>query len=95
MLYMNQMPDEWSETVLRHVGKNIRRKRTAAGWTINRMYAETGIARVTIMRWESGERSPKIDDLLWVCKCTGWRLGELLGGAKNAATNTDSRNAAS
>lgn len=92
MLYMNQMPGEWSEAVLRRVGKNIRKKRTAAGWTINRMYAETGIARVTIMRWESGERSPKIDDLLWVCKCTGWRLGELLGGAKNAV-GTDSGNA--
>jgi transcriptional regulator with XRE-family HTH domain len=82
MLYMNQMPGEWSEAVLRRVGKNIRKKRTAAGWTINRMYAETGIARVTIMRWESGKRSPKLDDLLWVCKCTGWRLSEILGGAK-------------
>lgn len=82
MLYMNQKPDEWSETVLRHIGKNLRRKRQDAGWTINRMYAETGIARITIMRWESGKRSPKLDDLLWVCKCTGWKLSEILGGAK-------------
>lgn len=95
MLYMNQMPDEWSEAVLKRIGKNIRKKRMEAGWTINRMYAETGIARVTIMRWESGERAPKIDDLLWVCKCTGWRLGDLLGGARNAAVNTGGRNASS
>lgn len=82
MLYMNQKPDEWSETVLRHVGKNLRRLRQDAWWTINRMYAETGIARITIERWESGKRSPKLDDILWVCKRTGWKLAEIIGGAK-------------
>lgn len=82
MLYMNQKPDDWSEAVLRHVGRNIRKMRQDAGWTINRMYAETGIARITIERWESGQRAPKLDDILWVCKRTGWRLSEIIGGAK-------------
>ena len=84
MLYMNQMPDEWAEKVLTRIGKNIRKKRMEQGWTINRMYAETGIPRQTIFYWESGQRSPKIEYLLWLCKTTGWKLGELIGGAKNA-----------
>ena len=82
MLYMNQKPDEWSATILQHVGRNIRKMRKDAGWTINRMYAETGIARITIERWESGKRAPKLDDILWVCKRTGWKLSEIIGGSK-------------
>ena len=84
MLYMNQMPDEWSKAVLNRIGKNIRRKRTEAGWTINEMHARTGIQRQMIQYWELGMRSPKIEYLLWLCKVTGWKLGELIGGAKNA-----------
>ena len=95
MLYMNQMPDEWSEAVLKRIGKNIRKKRMEAGWTINRMYAETGIARQTIFYWETGQRSPKIECLIWMCKCTGWRLGEILGGTKNAAVGTNGGDTAS
>lgn len=91
MLYLNQKPDEWSEAVLRRVGRNIRKKRMDAGYTINRLYAETGIQRVTIQRWESGERSPRIDDLLWLCKCTGWKLAEILG-VKNDAVGTNRGN---
>jgi transcriptional regulator with XRE-family HTH domain len=93
MLYTNRMPDEWAGALLRRIGKNLRRKRIETGWSMNRMYAETGILAVTIKRWETGERAPRIDDLLWVCKCTGWKLGEILGGMRNAA-GTDSRNTA-
>lgn len=84
MLYLNQMPDEWAEKVLNRIGQNIRKKRIANGWSFNRMEAETGIPRQTIFYWESGQRSPKIEYLLWLCKTTGWKLGELIGGTRNA-----------
>lgn len=83
MLYLNNMPDEWRDAVRQKIGRNIRKKRVSANLNFNELYAETGIQRVTLMRWESGERSPRLDDLLWLCKCTGWRLSEILGGQNN------------
>lgn len=80
MLYMNDMPDEWGSAIRRRIGRNIRKKRVESGWTYNHMYAETGIQRQTIFYWENGERSPRVDMLLWMCKKTGWKLSEILGG---------------
>ena len=83
MLYLNAMPEEWRDAVRRRIGRNIRKKRMASGKTHNQLYAETGISRLTLMYWESGERCPRMDDLLWLCKKTGWKLSELLGGNKD------------
>jgi predicted DNA-binding transcriptional regulator AlpA len=47
------------------------------------MYAQTGIQRETIYHWEHADRTPKITQLLWLCKCTGWKLSEIIGGGKN------------
>ena len=82
---MNQMPDEWSAKVLTRIGGNIRKKRIERGWSFNQMEAETGIARQTIFYWETAQRSPKIEVLLWLCKVTGWKLSEIIGGGKNGA----------
>ena len=82
MLYMNQMPDAWADDVLTRIGQNIRKKRTEAGWSLNQMYDETGISRQTIFYWESKQRAPRIDDLLWMCERTGWELSDILGGGK-------------
>ena len=84
MLYLNKMPDDWCESVSKRIGKNIRKKRLEAGWSINRMYAETGIDRITIQRWETATRPLNMVKVLWLCKCTGWKLSELMGGGTNA-----------
>lgn len=79
MLYLNDMPQEWQEKVLQRIGKNIRRKRMEAGWSLNEMWAHTGIHRQTIHYWEAGSRYPKIEWLLWLCKTTGWKFSEIVG----------------
>ena len=89
MLYMNQMPNAWEEEMRTRIGRNIRRKRVEAGWSINRMYAETGIQRYTIQRWESGERKPDIVTLLWLIKVTGWKMSELVGASGGKSNGCD------
>lgn len=81
MLYM-KIPTEWKDTVLKRIGDNIHKKRLEAGWTLNEMYARTGIQRITIFYWETAQRSPKIEMLLWLCKTTGWKFSEIVGTGK-------------
>jgi len=83
MLYTNGMPPEWEGRINTLVGKNIKRLRTQSGWSVNELYARTGIQRITINRWELGIRSPKICTLLWLCKCTGWKLADIIGGKRH------------
>ena len=82
MLYQNQMPEKWKEEVLTRIGANIHKKRLQAGWTLNEMHARTGIQRQTIFYWEIGDRSPKIEALLWLCKTTGWKFSEIVGKSR-------------
>ena len=79
MLYQNKMTKEWREDVLTRIGQNVHRKRIEAGWTFNAMYARTGILPQTLFYWETAQRSPKIEVLLWLCKTTGWRFSEIVG----------------
>ena len=49
----------------------LRAARINAGLTQEQVHQQTGIARSTLRRWESGETSPKARDLAGLCELYG------------------------
>lgn len=49
----------------------LRAARVNAGLTQQQVEAETGFARSTLTRWETGKGFPRIDDLTTLCKLYG------------------------
>ena len=84
MLYDGQMPEEWRDGLNQRIGQNLRRKRIESNLTFNGIYARTGIDRYTIYKYESGKRTMRLDNLIWICKKMGWRLSDIIGGGRDA-----------
>ncbi len=62
------------------LGERIREMRTAAGMTQRELASAAGIGRVTLVRLESGEQSPRYETLVAIARALGGPVGELLGG---------------
>ena len=60
------------------IGSRIRRLREAAGMTQEEMSSRAGIGRVTLVRIENGEQSPRYETLIALSGALGRPLAELL-----------------
>lgn len=61
------------------LGERVREMRTAAGMTQEQLASAAGIGRVTVVRLESGEQSPRYATLVAVARALGRPVGEILG----------------
>jgi DNA-binding XRE family transcriptional regulator len=61
------------------LGGRIRWMRLAAGMTQEELASAAGIGRVTLVRLESGEQSPRYETLVALAGALGRPVGELLG----------------
>ena len=84
MLYLNKMPDDWQMGMRKRIGRNLKRLRLERDWTLNYMQSQVGVDRATLWSWEQATRSPQLCNILWICKCTGWKLSDIIGGRQNA-----------
>ena len=76
-------PKEFSESVRKRIGRNIRSMREEEGLTPYQLTQITGLSWHTIQKWELGLNAPTVDRLLWFCRTTGWKLSEIIGGGKD------------
>jgi DNA-binding XRE family transcriptional regulator len=60
------------------IGSRIRRLREAAGMTQEELSSSAGIGRVTLVRIEKGEQSPRYETLVALSRALGLPQGELL-----------------
>ena len=60
------------------IGNRIRRLREAAGMTQEELSSSAGIGRVTLVRIEKGEQSPRYETLIALSRALGRPLVELL-----------------
>jgi DNA-binding XRE family transcriptional regulator len=60
------------------LGRRIRRRRTAAGLTQAALAAAAGISRVTLLRIENGEQSPRYETLVALAQALGQDSADLL-----------------
>lgn len=46
--------------------------------TIYQLATKTGLSWHSISNLENGHGLPRLDSLLWFCRQSGWKLGELI-----------------
>lgn len=68
------------------IGARIRELRVSAGLTQEALAQAAGIGRVTLVRIENGEQSPRYETLVSLARALGRPMGELVGGEEAAAT---------
>jgi DNA-binding XRE family transcriptional regulator len=68
------------------LGNRVRQLREAAGLTQEELVARAGIGRITLIRIEQGEQSPRYETLMRIAQALGLRIGELLSEGPGAAT---------
>ena len=64
--------------------KNLRTIRKAKGYTAAELASKVGIAKLSIYRYEYGERTPSVETAYKIAKALGVELDELLGIEKKA-----------
>ena len=79
-----KIPDAFDDRIRHIVGKNIRKTRKKNNMSLVELYRKTNISDGTIRHWEMGVQAPNIVSLMWLCKCTGWRMGDLLRTKEDA-----------
>lgn len=57
----------------------IRLYRLKLGWTLDELSRRSGISRVSLTRYELGERVPNVTIVLKICKALGCTVEELYG----------------
>jgi DNA-binding XRE family transcriptional regulator len=62
------------------LGERVREVRTAAGMTQGQLASAAGVSRLTVVRLESGEQSPRYDTLVAIAEALGRAPAELLLG---------------
>jgi DNA-binding XRE family transcriptional regulator len=62
------------------LGERVREMRTVAGMTQEQLASAAGIGRVTLVRLESGEQSPRYETLVAIARALGQPVAELLVG---------------
>ena len=60
------------------ISRRIREIRERLGWTQEKLAAELGVTQTAVSYWESGKRSPGIDELIELAAVTGEELPSLL-----------------
>jgi len=60
------------------LGERIREMRTAAGMTQEQLSSAAGIGRVTLVRLESGEQSPRYETLVAIARALGRAPADLM-----------------
>jgi Zn-dependent peptidase ImmA (M78 family)/DNA-binding XRE family transcriptional regulator len=60
------------------ISRRIREIRERLGWTQARLAAELGVTQTAVSYWESGKRSPGVDELIELADATGEELSSLL-----------------
>lgn len=65
------------------VAEQLRAERAASGLTIDALAKRAGLGRNTIMRFESGERSPNVEQLSAITDALGLTLTTLLVRAQD------------
>jgi DNA-binding XRE family transcriptional regulator len=63
------------------LGARIREMRTAAGMTQEQLSSAAGIGRVTLVRLESGEQSPRYETLVAIARALGRAPADLMAPA--------------
>lgn len=81
---MDEAMDKWEKSLEERLGRNLRKKRVQAGWSLYQMSQITGVGRQTLLHYEWANRSPSIGKIMRICKTTGWKLSDLMGGGKSA-----------
>ena len=66
------------------MGVKIRQLRESAGLTQQALAQAAGIGRVTLVRMENGEQSPRYDTLVSLAKALGRPMGELVSGGEDS-----------
>jgi DNA-binding XRE family transcriptional regulator len=61
------------------LGERVREMRTAAGMTQAQLASAAGIGRVTLVRLERGEQSPRYETLAAIARALGRAVGEVVG----------------
>ena len=64
----------------RAIGANIRRFRESAGFTQEILARAAGIGRITLVRIEGGEQSPRYETLVSLSRALGRTMGEVING---------------
>ena len=67
-----------AQTGRQAVGANIRRLRESAGLTQQVLAQKAGIGRVTLVRIENAEQSPRYETLVSLAQALGLTMGELV-----------------
>ena len=74
---------EWIESVRHRIAYNLREMRMRHNMTLSALHQRTGLSWKVLENWELEKTSPSVERLMWLCKCTGWKLSEILGGLKD------------
>ena len=82
---------EFDEAVRKKVARNIRKMRTGSGWTVEHLADIVGVSWHTVYKWEHARMSPSLSNMLWMCKQTGWKVADILGGNRDGQSNDGNR----
>jgi len=77
--WYRQRADRVAAAGLRSLGERVRSAREAVGMTQQALASAAGIGRVTLVRIEKGEQSPRYETLMALGKALGRPFGELVG----------------
>jgi transcriptional regulator with XRE-family HTH domain len=69
------------EGVAQAIATNVRRGRTARGWTLDELVERSGVSRRTLVQIEQGKTNPSIGILLRLSDALGVGLPQLVAGA--------------
>ena len=64
---------------MKKLGDNLKKTRTQAGITADALALSLGVTRVTVYRWESGEREPDLATLFKIASILDVSVGYLIG----------------
>ena len=61
------------------MGDRVRQMRMGAGMTQGQLATAAGIGRITLVRLEKGEQSPRYETLVAIARALGRAVGEMVG----------------
>jgi transcriptional regulator with XRE-family HTH domain len=73
------------------LGQHLQRLRRAAGFTQERLAAQTGVAVSNIRNWEQGHRTPNVFALFKIAQALGRPMEDFVEGAMKSKGATGHR----
>ncbi len=70
------------------LGSEIRRRRKAHKWTLERLAQESGLSPHYLSTVETGRRDPSVSTVVAIAKALGVEPGELLGAIKGLSPSS-------